>query len=287
MLRKLFFFSFIFFGSLQLSAQEADNDITYGQAINIAARQRMLSQRFTKTLLLKEMGYDNIVVSQERDTCIAQFNSSIIVLQDNFDSVKSKSIIKEITILWGSFLDGINAKPQDSVLLSMMQQNTRLLTLSNKLLHSIEEQYFEEKQKQTNNLVLSDNEDLIDIINISGRQHLLAQRLCLYYLASIYFESQQTVYLSHVKEIFEEFDIAIIQLLQNSYNNDKSREQIARLLFFWEKVKTVEGLLYKLEFDIGDIYEITNKLTDVFENLTEIYQKTYDSNHKDTIVGKN
>ena len=279
--RKILFLCFIIFGVSRLLAQDIGKKLSYGMAVNVAGKQRMLSQRFVKDFLLQEMGYKNAATSEELDSTVQHFNSNFKILKRNFKTRKAKSLLKEIDILWQSFTTGIHNKNSDSVLTMLIQQNTRLLTLSNKFVHSIEDDYYTNKKETINSNNQSySNEDLIEIINISGRQRMLAQRMCLYYLASMHFESNKSVYISHVKEVFEEFDLSLIYLLQSQFNNDQSREQIARLLFFWERIKREEGSLYTQQFDIGDIYEITNKLTAVFEKITSIYQESYDNQQK-------
>ena len=278
MIRKILFLSFIIFGFYHTNAQEKNKELSYGKAVNIAGRQRMLSQKFVKDFLLQEMGYKNAVISEELDSTILEFNLNYKLLKRNFKTRKTKSLLKEIDIMWNSFVVGINEQESDSVTIMLMQQNTRLLTLCNKFVHAIEDEYFvkKDKIKELNDQSYSD-EALIEIINISGRQRMLAQRMCLYYIASLHFESNKSVYLGHIKEVFEEFDLSLIHLLQSQFNNDQSREQIARLLFFWQRIKSEEGSLYNQQFDIGDIYEITNKLTGVFEKITSIYQESYDN----------
>lgn len=287
MIRKILFLSFIIFGFHHTQGQEISKELSYGRAVNIAGRQRMLSQRFVKDFLLQQMGYKNAATSEELDSTILHFNSNFKLLKRNFKSRKAKSLLKEIDIMWQSFVTGRNEKDSDSVLTMFMQQNTRLLTLNNKLVHAIQDDYFINKNETQGSKDKSySNEDLIEIINISGRQRMLAQRMCLYYLASLHFSSNKSVYIGHVKEVFEEFDLSLIHLLQSQFNNDQSREQIARLLFFWQRIKTEEGALYTQQFDIGDIYEITNKLTGVFEKITMIYQESYDKQHNG-ITSKN
>ncbi|RZS92539.1 type IV pili methyl-accepting chemotaxis transducer N-terminal domain-containing protein [Aquimarina brevivitae] len=268
----------ILFSLSCMGQQSTDKKISYGKAVNIAGRQRMLTQKLSKAYFFKLLGYDNFVIQEEIDSSVTRFLSQLDYLSNNFKGKNYTHHFKEIRREWKSFYRQLKRANDTTAARYIIEYNTSLLTHSNNIVREIESEYYQQKvfsRADSSRQIATEN--LIEIVDISGRQRMLAQRMCLYYLASKHFNNANDRYITHVKEVYEEFELSIIKLLESDFNNSKSRMHIAQLLFHWKGIKEEESNLFSKQFDIGDLYEITNNLTSVFEQITAIYQEIYET----------
>ncbi|WP_378176411.1 type IV pili methyl-accepting chemotaxis transducer N-terminal domain-containing protein [Aquimarina sp. SS2-1] len=254
-----------------LDAQEYGN-ISYGEAINISGKQRMLSQKISKAYLIRNIGYDNFVTKKEMDSCIQLFNRQLSLLLENSPDYSITKKLQEVDKFWNNYQQHLVKIPNIITAEKIIKENSTLLKLCNDVVKQIEYSYFEKSD-----YINQEKAALLDIINISGRQRMLSQRVCLYYVAGLTFNKQNNEYGVHLRAIYEEFDLAVIQIIMSKFNNDRVRSEIAELLFFWHNIKSLEIELYQLKLEISDVYEITNKLTNAFESLTLAYQKIYNN----------
>jgi len=156
--------------------------------INLAGRQRMLSQRMVKSLqnILKaeQAGIDVAQPIEELKTVYGLFNDTLesfsaggtttdttgqTVTLDAVSTPAARDALQEAKILWADYKDAVNAVIDTEVeSLQAVSDATRLVTeRNNRLL---------ELTNSLTNVLESNGADPL-LINISGRQRMLSQRL--------------------------------------------------------------------------------------------------------------
>lgn len=253
--------------TVNIYGQSTFGDITYNKAVNIAGKQRMLSQKMSKAYLLLSKGITNDEIKKELSSSKFIFEKQLDILTQNASSTAVKLSIKGVKKIWDKFKPLIESNPNYISSTDIMNMNTSLLKACHELVLSIEvssnynSQFFKNK-----------NQDLVNIINISGKQRMLSQRLCLYYTATTMFPNNSADYKKIMTSVLDEFDGVIGKLLISSYNSTEIEEELGSVMSLWETITTNKKAVMNGSFAIEEIFTTTNSLTKSFNTITGAYE---------------
>ncbi len=242
--------------------------ISYNKAINISGKQRMLSQKMSKAYLLIALGIDNQEIKKELNSSKFIFEKQLDILTKNAPNSAIKLSIKDVKKYWTEFKKTINTPSDFRNSANIMSLNTKLLSTCHELVLSIEV-----SSNYSNQFFKKKNQDLANTINISGKQRMLSQRLCLYYTASSMFPNKKSEYKEVMKKAYNEFDTTIGNLLINSYNTTEIEEELGNMMALWEKFRTnKKDFINGTFFTLQDVFNTTNSLTKSFNKITGNYE---------------
>ncbi|WP_025739665.1 type IV pili methyl-accepting chemotaxis transducer N-terminal domain-containing protein [Aquimarina pacifica] len=248
-------------------SQSKYGSITYNKAINISGKQRMLSQKMSKAYLLLSKGVNNDEIKRELSSSKFIFEKQLEILTENASSTAVKLSIKGVKKLWNQFKPLIESTPNYINSKDIIRLNTTLLKACHELVLSIEV-----SSNYNNQFFKNKNQDLVNIINISGKQRMLSQRLCLYYTANTMFPNNSTEYKKIMTDVINEFDSVIGNLLISSYNSTEIEEELGSVMSLWEKLNTNKRGVMNGTFSIEEVFGITNNLTKSFNKITGQYE---------------
>ncbi|MFD2565724.1 type IV pili methyl-accepting chemotaxis transducer N-terminal domain-containing protein [Aquimarina rubra] len=241
--------------------------ITYGKAVNISGKQRMLSQKMSKAFLLLAKGINDDAIKKELNSSKFIFEKQLQILTKNATSATVKLSIKKVKGLWEEFKEVIISTPDVQNSLRVLKLNTNLLKACNEVVKSIESSF-----NYNNQFFKDKNKELVHTINVSGKQRMLSQRLCLYYTATTMFLRDSSDYKETLNLVYTEFDNAIGELLISSYNSTEIEEELGSIMSLWEKFQINKKGLANGDFPLQEIFTTTNQLTKSFNKITGLYE---------------
>ncbi len=165
MLKRLALPVLLTLGLLSPMAQAAINT---AEAVNLSGMQRMLSQRIAKAYLMIGLDVRADEAHKQLDESVARFESNYLALEEYAASHPARNDLAQAGNTWQEYRTAVlsSPSPQDAV---------RVLQLSDKLL--------EQSETVVKTIEAGASNQSAWLINRSGRQRMLSQRIAKLYMA--------------------------------------------------------------------------------------------------------
>ncbi|MDG9668983.1 type IV pili methyl-accepting chemotaxis transducer N-terminal domain-containing protein [Hahella sp. CR1] len=232
-------------------------DITdLDEAINKAGRQRMLSQRIVKSYLLMGQDIQPDKSSSQLTESVALFEQQLGELEAYSKSPQISGQLKSVRKEWTGFRQLATAKPAKDKAIELINAGERVLALSNKIVQSLEQQSGSPKNK---------------MINLSGRQRMLSQRIALYYSALSWNLEQADLQDSFTQAV-QEYDQALHELRQAKINNQDINAALDKVISQWSFSRSGFQLMQGQNFVPFIIATTTEGMLKNMERITGLYE---------------
>ena len=241
---------FILF-STNLLAQDNSQEL---ELINIAAKQRMLSQRIAKDYLYVHKNIAMSRTERELETSLKNFFESLKFLVQAIKNEEINNILEFVELSSNDFNQTIN-KP---------------FTLDNaQLVLDLSESMLEGSQYVVDSLKNSINIEESKIIEIAGKQRMLAQRIAKYYIAyQAGIKDDNTV--RSMRQTVTEFDKNLKVLIVYKSNTPIIRKKINEVNRLWKIVHKFYNNIEKGGLPLI-VFNTTDKITKKMNEITQIY----------------
>lgn len=265
----LLVFSF-FLAILTSSANNYNTDVVNAnQMVNIAGKQRMLSQKLAKIYLMKAYGTNLPTMNTEFQMSKIFFERNLETLSLNCDKLFSTNVRRALSkekATWNVFKNILNNNVTDDKVARVLEVSNQLLKDSHAVVQAI----------KTENMDASfaTNPELLDIIDKSGKQRMLSQRLCLFFVAKKFALKQKQKSLRNeaaLHSTYNELDDALMSLLNAEANTMTVEEAIGHTMITFENLRTNKNSFLDGTASLNLVYNTTNKLTKDFDNVTAKY----------------
>jgi len=245
-------------------------NVSPNQMVNIAGKQRMLSQKIAKIYLMQAYGANLQSLKTELNTSRIIFDRNIETLERNSAKMFSNKVTKAISkekASWANLRAIITNPTNENNVNKVIEVSNKLLKLSNDVVVAIKAENFDSNRFST-------NVELLNTIDKSGKQRMLSQRLCLFFIAKKFnLKNQDNNYRINniLDKTYNELDNSLVDLLNSELNTLDVEEAIGNALLSFENLRSQKSNFLSGKASLNIVYKTTNKLTKEFDYLTSKY----------------
>ncbi len=225
-------------------------------AINMAGRQRMLTQRIVKAYVQTGQDITTRVSQRQLNDAVRLFDAQLAVLRKIAVAEGGRGTVAQLEKLW---------RPFKAVALQPASRDgaARLLAMDDALMDAAQQLTAELEQRNAS--------PVGRLVNISGRQRMLSQRLAKYYLLRAW-GMESPVVNREIGSARAEFDGALVLLRSAPQNTAEIGKELAAVAVQWEWFKnalTMEGAAgYGLI-----VTNASEAILDSMEIVTDLYER--------------
>jgi len=222
-------------------------------AVNIAGKQRMYTQRMLKDYAMVGMGNTFGDPAQDLKKTIEEFSDHLASLKKYAKSDAVKKSMNEVEILWEPLQKTLQETPEIGKAEKLQKDLEALLKASDKTTKL----FAEESGKASG-----------EIVNIAGRQRMLSQKMASLYMLKVW-GVKDPKFKTELDDTLTLFKISLEKLEKSPLNNDEINALLAKVkrsFVFFEmmnrsKSKFVPTLIYKKS---NDILKNMNSVTQLY-----------------------
>jgi nitrate/nitrite-specific signal transduction histidine kinase len=240
------------------TAPDDTKTISKEKMINMAGRQRMLSQRVAKDYFYLGKKINKGNAKKQLKITLKEFKESQDILNKNIKDEEISNLIAFVNMSLDEFIATASEKYS-------IDNGTIILDLSESMLEGSD--YVVQ--------ALTKGQQANAIIDIAGKQRMLSQRIAKYYIAyQAGIKDDNTI--TQMKETVKEFDSVLSKLLKNKSNSRKIQDELDKVNKMWKIVykfylNIEKGGLPIIVFTTTD--DITKNMNKIVKMYVEILEK--------------
>ncbi len=245
----------IFLGGLLLVALPASAKITsISEAVNIAGKQRMITQRLLKDYAMIGMNNTYGDPSADLKSMINLFDTNLKELQSYVKDTKSRKSLKTLQVQWEPIKASLQKKPSKNGTLQLLIAMEKLLKIAD---------------NTTRLIARTAKKSDAEIVNLSGRQRMLSQRMASLYMLKVW-EIDDLKISSKLATAMQEFESAQDKLLNSQHNTPQTKALLLEAQKSYRYFQFM-GKSNTKKFIPSLINRSANKILDAMQKSTTIY----------------
>jgi nitrate/nitrite-specific signal transduction histidine kinase len=241
---------------LALLSPTAWATINAAEAMNLSGMQRMLSQRIAKSYLMLGAEIRPDLAEQQLDQSIAKFESNYLALSEYAPTPEIRNALQEAGTTWQRYRELALSRPDKQKALRVLELSDHLLAQSEQVVQLLE------RHSGGRSAVL---------VNRSGRQRMLSQRIAKLYLAISWRLPVEGLQQSFEQAVGE-FEVALLELQQASQNTAQISKGLTQAEAQWRFTRAGFNLASDSRYVPTVITTTTETLLWQMNELTDQYE---------------
>ncbi len=243
--------------ALALLCPPASAAISDAEAMNLSGMQRMLSQRIAKTYLMIGAEVRSEVAIQQLDQSVARFESNFLALSEYAPNASISAALEQAGSTWQTYRELALSRPSREQAVHLLQLSDQLLAQSEQVVQLIEQHTGSQNAR---------------LVNRSGRQRMLSQRIAKLYLA-VSWRLPIDGLQAELQKATEEFETAQQELLSAQQNTLEINQALQKVEAQWRFARAGFRLSADSRYVPTVITTTTETLLWQMNELTSAYEQ--------------
>jgi hypothetical protein len=243
--------------SLSLGSLPCWAVINDAEAMNLSGMQRMLSQRIAKSYLMIGADVRSEQAIEQLDQSVARFESNFLALSEYAPDAPITAGLEQVGQTWQQYRELALSRPSREQAVRVLQLSDQLLAQSEALVKQIEAHTGSANAR---------------LVNRSGRQRMLSQRIAKLYLALSWRLPVEGL-ANDLRKATEEFEAAQQELLAAQQNTPQISAALRKVEAQWRFARAGFGLSADAHYVPTVIATTTETLLWQMNDLTSAYEK--------------
>jgi nitrate/nitrite-specific signal transduction histidine kinase len=212
-------------------------DMSIYEAINKAGYQRMLTQRIAKSYMIVLSNLDPIKHKEHLKGSARLFESNLKELKEYAPTDEIKNQFRYVEILWRNYKFIYSDDFSEENALIIFKFNDKILKACNDAVTLLEE-YAVAQTANKDQEMIDDKNGLSNVINVSGRQRMLSQRMLFFTVTKFTKIGDEEALNRKFSEALGLFNSSLKELISNAENTEEIDTELLDIANSWEKVES-------------------------------------------------
>ncbi len=243
--------------ALTLLCPQAQAMLSDAEAMNLSGMQRMLSQRIAKSYLMIGADVRSEVAIEQLDQSVARFESNHRALDGYAPNPQITQALQQVDQTWQTYRELALSRPQREQAVQVLQLSDQLLAQSEQVVQLIQSHA---------------GSTSAGLVNRSGRQRMLSQRIAKLYLA-LSWQLPVADLQQQLQQATDEFDAAQQALLSAEQNTPQINDALKKVAAQWRFARAGFQLSADSRYVPTVITTTTETLLWQMNDLTSAYEQ--------------
>lgn len=230
--------------------------LSNAEAVNMSGLQRMLSQRIAKSYLMLGQRVSVQEATKQRETSIALFESNLKELKAYAPTPEMNEGLKKVETVWMGYKKRVLQTPSREEALTVIRQSDEVLKLSESVVKMVQE-YSKVSSAR--------------LVNISGRQRMLSQRIAKLYLTKSWGLTYEGLD-QDLTTAINDYENALAELTASPLNTDEIKQGLGKVQGIWKFSKSGFALSNENLYVPTAIANTTENLLKHMQAITKQYE---------------
>jgi Type IV pili methyl-accepting chemotaxis transducer N-term len=270
---KLKIIALLFSMAISFSAI-AQPTLSLGQMINIAGKQRMLTQRMAKALVYKAMNVNAEQATKEIASSIVTFDENLRNLKLSAPNDLTRNRFAREEEVWNLYKAQFVAEPSRTDAQGVIKNSTWILNVCEEAVQELVN-YGKQAGKTTNQDVSASAEEIAALISQTGKMRMQLQRMTLFY--AVYFWDLDATGLQQARAASDGIQATLLNITTSENNDLGVDDAISDVIREWQVVREMCSSknncidFEKKNMPPAQMYEVSNKVLVKVDKIVQAY----------------